>query len=98
MILAAGLCLMFAASTQSIAQIKLGVIGGANFNDITGSDIDSEGMTVGYHIGGFVNIGINLWWNHSFFIAEKVLKLNLKTSTWITLKYQFGFVTNWMVV
>src|SRR5688572_4947857 len=61
MILAAGLCLMFAASTQSFAQIKLGVIGGANFNNITGDDDEaSEGMSVGYHIGGFVNIGNKL--------------------------------------
>jgi len=60
MVISAGLLLMFATTTQSVAQLKLGVIGGANFNDITGSDIDSEGMGVGYHIGGFLNIGNKL--------------------------------------
>src|SRR5688572_26173724 len=61
-IIAAGLCLMLGSTTLSIAQLKLGAIGGANFNDISGDDADeaSEGMAVGYHIGGFVNIGNKL--------------------------------------
>ncbi len=60
LVMASGLLLMFATTTQSVAQLKLGVIGGLNFNDLTGSDIESDGMSTGYHFGGFLNIGNKL--------------------------------------
>lgn len=57
-ILTSGICLMFALTTnQSYAQIKLGVIGGVNFNNMSG-DKDTDGMLLGYHLGATVNLRI----------------------------------------
>ncbi len=59
-LIAAGLCLMLGITSNSVAQIKLGAIGGVNFNDLSGDDVDSEDMSIGYHLGGFINIGNTL--------------------------------------
>ncbi len=53
------LCLMIAFNTNNaFSQIKIGIIGGANFNDLSG-DNDSKGMLLGYHLGATVNLRIS---------------------------------------
>ena len=74
-ILCGGLCMMLASSTQSAAQIKFGAIGGLNFNDVTGDDFESDGMAIGFHLGGFVNIGNKIMVEPQLLYVRKGSKL-----------------------
>lgn len=101
-IIGSALCLMFIINTQSMAQMKFGVIGGFNFNDLTGSDVNSDGMSVGYHLGAFVNFGEQLMIEPQLLYSVKGTKgasdnLNLsyvEIPIWIRYQLENGFNIN----
>jgi hypothetical protein len=64
-------CLM-AGTSQLNAQAKFGPIVGLNLADVSG-DVNSDGMIIGAHLGGFVNLGIT-----ENFMVEPQLLFSMK--------------------
>ncbi len=57
---------------EASAQVKFGPIAGLNMADMTG-DINSDGMIIGAHVGGFVNLPVT-----SFLMVEPQLLFSMK--------------------
>lgn len=71
--------------------LKIGIKGGANINKITGKSFDQQ-FSFGYHLGGFVEIGITKKWA----IQPEVLFSQSKadTSSNFSSIYQFNKINN----
>jgi hypothetical protein len=57
---------------EASAQVKFGPIAGLNVSDVSG-DVNSDGMLIGAHLGGFVNLGIT-----DFLMIEPQLLFSMK--------------------
>ena len=78
--------------TNAFSQgLKIGFKGGANINKITGKSFDQQ-FSFGYHLGGFVEIGITKKWA----IQPEVLfsQSKVDTSSSFSSIYQFNKINN----
>jgi hypothetical protein len=84
-ILSLALLILFSASA-SAQKLKIGVKGGASINKLTGKSFKEE-FSFGYHLGGFVAIGLG----KKFAIQPEILfsQTNVDTSGTFSSVYQF---------
>lgn len=84
-ILSLALLILFSASA-SAQKLKIGVKGGASINKLSGKSFKEE-FSFGYHLGGFVAIGLS----KKIAIQPEILfsQSNVDTSTTFSSVYQF---------
>lgn len=64
---------IFMSTKSALAQAKYGPIAGLNLSNLSGDDVDSDGMLIGGHVGAFFNAGIT-----DFLMIEPQLLFSMK--------------------